>query len=523
MTSTDRPAGRAGTDLAHRAASWSPIEPLSRAGAAAWRLLTDVRFAVVLITLLALFGLVGLLVRQFRVTAADDPARYAIELAEIERLWSTMTPFGLPLGPVLADVFDRLGLFTVFSTPWFLILMAVLTLSIVCCTLDRTPKLWRSVRDVRVEQPDGFFDPRLDHRAVLVPPVAGEGGAVGPMVERVGAAFRSSRLRVRRSTSADGSTVWLYGDRNQYNKLATLLTHAGLVLFLVGGAVTVAAGFETVVFVGEGQSAPVRRVGTPGNLMVKVNDFDAPRRADGSFADFATDMAVYRDGVEVARKTIRVNDPLTVDGYVFHQNTFGPAVDLTIRDADGGLAWSGPVILAGQIADRPQGFLTIPGTRIGLVVVLDEASDGSERVVLQGVGPPPEPGTGGETIFLATVPAGAATDPSISADHEIAVAGIGSWSGLVDQERPGPAAHLDRVRPAHQRARADVLLPASPGVGTHRGRPGRARVHRRPLCRPRPRVRTPAGARRERARRARWIEDGQPGDLTRTHTRHRRQ
>jgi cytochrome c biogenesis protein len=171
--------------------------------------------------------------------------------------------------------------------------------------------------------------------------------------------------------------------------------------------------------------------------MVKVDDFDAPRRADGSFADFATHMTVYRDGAAVASKTIRVNDPLSVDGYVFHQNTFGPAVDLTVRDAAGALAWSGNIILAGQVADRPQGFLTIPGTSVGLVVVLDRAADGAERVVLQGVGPPSEAGAGGETLFLATLPVGGATDPSISADHEIAVAGIGSWSGLVVKNDPG--------------------------------------------------------------------------------------
>ena len=41
---------------------------LARMGAAAWRLLTDVRFAVLLITLLALAGLVGMLVRQFPIT-----------------------------------------------------------------------------------------------------------------------------------------------------------------------------------------------------------------------------------------------------------------------------------------------------------------------------------------------------------------------------------------------------------------------------------------------------------------------
>jgi cytochrome c biogenesis protein len=428
---TDRGTSQPAGSLAAGRASWAPLDALARIGAAAWRLLIDVRFAVVLITLLALTGLVGLLVRQFRVTALDDPARYAIELAAIDQQWSTMTPFGLPVGPTLVDVFDRLGLFTVFSSPWFLLLMSVLTLSIVCCTLDRTPRLWRSVRDVRIEQPDGFFDPRLEHRALL--PAA---GASDPATE-VAAAVRSLRFRVSRSVSADGATGWVYGDRNRYNKLATLLTHAGLVLFLVAGAVTVAGGFETMVFVGEGQSAPVQRVGTPGNLMIKVVDFDAPRRADGSFADFATDLAVYRDGTEVARQTIRVNDPLRFDGFTFHQNTFGPAVDLAIRDATGGLAWSGPVILAGQFLDRPQGFLTIPGTDVGLLVVLDAAADGSARVILQGVGAPAVDGSPGETVFLATVPVGAATDPAISADHEIAVAGIGSWTGIVVKNDPG--------------------------------------------------------------------------------------
>ena len=92
-----------------------------------------------------------------------------------------------------------------------------------------------------------------------------------------------------------------------------------------------------VVFVGEGQTAPVQPVGTPRNLLVKVNSFSMPLLPDGAPADFVTDLSVFQDGQEIARKQIRVNDPLEVQGYVFHQNAFGPAVDLTIHDAEGGL------------------------------------------------------------------------------------------------------------------------------------------------------------------------------------------
>jgi len=219
-------------------------------------------------------------------------------------------------------------------------------------------------------------------------------------------------------------------------KLATLLTHTGLVLFLAGGAITVAAGFETVVFVGEGQTAPVQSVGTPGNLLVKNHAFDAPRREDGSFADFSTDLSVFRDGKELARKTIHVNDPLRAGGFTFHQNTFGPAADLTIHDAAGNLVWGAPLLLDAQILGQPQGFMTIPGADIGLVVVLGAGVDGIPQLVMQGIGPAEEGGTN-DTIFLVTVPVGVTTDPEVTAGQAITWDGMSAWTGMVIKNDPG--------------------------------------------------------------------------------------
>jgi cytochrome c biogenesis protein len=408
------------------------LDPLGRTGAAAWRLLTDVRFAVLLITLLAVAGLIGTLVRQFPSAALADPNAYPGELAEVHRRWDVFAPLGIPVGSALVGVFDALGLFRVFAAPWFLVLLTVLTISIVCCTLDRTPRLWRSVRQVRVEQPPEFFDLRLEHRARFE---RGQEAGAAPTdrAEAIGGILRARGFRVRRSRSVDGSVSYVYGDRNQYMKMATLLTHTGLVLFLIGGAVTVAFGFETVVFVGEGQTAPVQRVGTLDNLIVKNLDFAAPRRADGSFADFSTDLAVYQNGREVARKTIRVNDPLEVAGFVFHQNTFGPSADLTIHDPAGRLVWTGPVVLAGQLLDRPQGFLTVPGSRIGLVALLDRSDGGRMRLLLQGVGPDPAAGS----IFLASLGIGDATDPRVSGGYTIRFDRVGEWSGMVIKRDPG--------------------------------------------------------------------------------------
>ena len=208
-------------------------------------------------------------------------------------------------------------------------------------------------------------------------------------------------------------------------------------LFLLAGAVTTAAAFQAVVFVGEGQTAPVRPIGTPGNLLLKVHEFSAPQRPDGSFIDYSTDLSVYRDGEQVARKTIRVNDPLLVEGYAFHQNTFGPAAELTIEDATGSLVWAGPLLLDDMLAGRPEGFMTIPGAEVGLVAVLSQGADGVPQLVMQGVGPA-DPSTGeNETLFLVTIPVGVTTDPEVTAGQRIRWDGIGAWSGMVVRRDPG--------------------------------------------------------------------------------------
>ena len=153
--------------------------------------------------------------------------------------------------------------------------------------------------------------------------------------------------------TAEDGTRYLYGDRHQYTKLATLLTHLGLILFLIAAAATSRLGDEQGLVVAGGSSLTVQPIGTPGLLLVKNIDFEAPGFDTGQATDFTTDLAVYRDGQEIARKTIRVNDPLSVGGYTFHQNGFGPAPHLVLRDAAGAILWDAPVPMTDSASGLP--------------------------------------------------------------------------------------------------------------------------------------------------------------------------
>ena len=236
-----------------------------------------------------------------------------------------LQPLGLP-GSFLVDAFDVLGFFSVFSTPWFLLLMTVLVVSIIVlharshadAVARRTARCGSSSRR------------RSSTRAATTAVHSGRRLQAAAAMARSQRAFRARHFRRQRSASVDGATHHLRRPQ-PVQKLATLLTHAGLVLFLARWRHHRGPGLRDRRLrgrrtdrAGAGGGYDRQPAGQEPRLL------GSPARADGSFADFSTDLSVFRNGEEIARQTIRVNDPLAVDDFVFHQNTFGPTARLTI-------------------------------------------------------------------------------------------------------------------------------------------------------------------------------------------------
>jgi cytochrome c biogenesis protein len=335
----------------------------ARAGMRLWRLFTSVNFAVVQIVAIAVLAVFGMTIRQLPGFAFRSAADYATEM---DRLRSVYEPV---LGVGLVDLLERLQLFHVFTSLPFSVALLVLVFSIIVCTLDRTPRLWQQAAAIRVVQPPAYFDPRLPDRVSIA---AGPGLSAGSVASVLG----RFRFSVRQVTGPDG-VRFLYGDRNRWTKLATLVSHLGLILFLVAGFVTARFGDEQGLVVAEGDTLTVQPIGTPGLLLVQNRAFDAPGFESGMASDFTTDLAVYRDGDLLAEKVIRVNDPLSAGGYTFHQNGFGPAPDLVIRSTDDdSILWSGPVPLTDTAGGRPYGALPVPGRQFGLELLLVRTPEG---------------------------------------------------------------------------------------------------------------------------------------------------
>jgi cytochrome c biogenesis protein len=410
-----RPVGQAGPSLA------------ARAGMRIWRLFTSVNFAVVQIVGVAVLAAFGMTIRQLPGFAFRSAGDYATEMNKLRSVYEPA------LGVGVVDLMERLQLFRVFTSTPFTVALLVLAISIFICTLDRTPRLWQQSATIRVVQPDAYFDPRLPDRVSI---------AAGPglTTAAVRAALRRGRFSVRGAVDDDG-TQFLYGDRNRWTKLATLVSHLGLILFVVAGLVTARFGDEQGLVVAEGDTLTVQPIGTPGLLLVKNLAFEAPGLDTGAPTDFTTDLAVYQDGQLLARKVIRVNDPLSAGGYTFHQNGFGPAPDIEIRSTpDDSVLWSGPVPLTDAAGGRPFGAIPIPGRPFGLELLLDRSESGVGALVIlpyavNGTNPDGTP-----IIIEAPIPYYAVRGDTVDMaglDLTLSLRGFSDYTLLIAKRDPG--------------------------------------------------------------------------------------
>jgi cytochrome c biogenesis protein len=162
----------------------------------------------------------------------------------------------------------------------------------------------------------------------------------------------------------------VYGDKHRFTGFASLMAHLSLVLILVGVVIGALRGFHDGQFMlAEGQSLPVP---TLSDTTIKLEAFrDSYYAETGAPSDYASDVVVYRDGQEIQRHTIRVNDPLRVGDISFFQSFYGPAAQMTVEDATGAVLLAEGVPLAWSTDDgaRKVGSFSIPSAGLTAWVI----------------------------------------------------------------------------------------------------------------------------------------------------------
>lgn len=304
----------------------------------AWRQLTSMRVALLLLMLLAVAAVPGTLFPQ----RAQDPAKVAQYLLD---------------HPTTGPWLDRLGFFGVYSSVWFSAIYLLLFVSLVGCILPRTKVHLAGVRG---------RPPRTPRRLGRFP--AQGGGTTDDdartVAERAAATMRRGWSWLpfvptyRVDVHDEGGGTWsAAGERGYLRETGNLVFHLALVGLLVSVATGQLLHYRGQAIVVQGRGFANAQVdydtfenGTgfdPSTLVpftLRLDEFDArfdPETLQSR--DFTAHVTLTEPGEEPQERTIKVNHPLTAGGAKVYLQGNGYAPELTVRDAAGEVAFAGAV------------------------------------------------------------------------------------------------------------------------------------------------------------------------------------
>ena len=290
-----------------------------------WRFFISMRTGLWLILCLGLLSLVGTLLVQVPAGMSSDPANYAAWVASIHSKYGGWTP-----------VLDKLGLFAVFTSIWFKSITVLLATSVLACSVNRAPRLWKLATRPRTRMGETFFTHAPLRASVFV---SAEPDAATDYVRDV---LKSHRFRT--VTQADNEGMNLYADRFRWGPFGTVIAHLSFVVILVGFFLSATTGFKDTQFI-----APVGttvQVGHGTGMSIQARSFNDAYYPDGSPKDYASDLVLYKNGVAVDRQMVRVNHPLNSGGVSFYQSFFGVAAAIKVTDGAGQTVYGAAVPLS---------------------------------------------------------------------------------------------------------------------------------------------------------------------------------
>jgi cytochrome c biogenesis protein len=334
----------------------------------AWRQLTSMRTALVLLFLLALAAVPGSLVPQRSIDAARA-AQFAAQ------------------HPHLAPWYDRFSLFSVYSSPWFAATYLLLFVSLVGCVLPRS----RAHLRASLARP-----PRAPRNLARLPVHETTTSSKAPdeVLAEARTLLRAQRFRV---DVVDGA---LSAEKGYLRETGNLVFHLALLLLLLSVALGHLFGYKANVLLIEGEAfsntVTAYDTWTPGALAdesslapftVTLDDlkvrYQPSGQQRGAPRDFEASVR-YTSSPDAPEKSyvVRVNHPLKVDGTKVFLLGNGYAPVFTVRDRQGRVVSHGAVpFLPRDGNDTSVGVLKVTGTtpQIGLdgfflpTAVIDQA------------------------------------------------------------------------------------------------------------------------------------------------------
>lgn len=274
-----------------------------------WDFFCSLKLTIITLILLATTSIIGTVIQQNK-----PQQEYMQNLGISESTYRLM---------------DSLQIFDMYHSIWFLSLLGLFAVNLICCSIKRFPRVWKTVREPVLIADDGLFN-TLSNRDEIV-----AGGSMPAVRDKV-KQLLAQKFAAPVVTEQDDK-IYFFAQKAPYARFGVYVTHLSILIIFFGAMIGNVWGFKAYVNITEGSAVNsiwgrAGQARIPLDFEVYCDNFEVTfYDGGGRPKSYTSDLVVRENGQEVLSKTIRVNDPLQYKGLTFYQSSYGPAGDPTYR------------------------------------------------------------------------------------------------------------------------------------------------------------------------------------------------
>ena len=279
-------------------------------------LFASVQMALFLLFLLAATSIIGTLVPQ------NNIQNFYIE------------KFGLKT----ANLLQILDITDMYNSWWFLGLLAVFSMNLIVCSLERIPLVIRTIRKDGLAVPPDQLEKLPLHKVLTLTASPGETG------QRVSSFLNGHGWKARR-TEKEGYQLF-FAEKGAWTRFGVYVVHCSILIILAGavvGSSTVANKILHNPFFAFKGSAMIPETDQTDHIVafksnkridlgftVRCDSFAIEFYANGMPKSYRSRVTVIDGGKPVLGTDIEVNRPMTYKGITFYQSSYQPYQDYVV-------------------------------------------------------------------------------------------------------------------------------------------------------------------------------------------------
>ncbi len=222
--------------------------------------------------------------------------------------------------PDVYHLMKVLGVFDLYHTWWFQLLLVLLIINLIVCSLDRFPRAWKFIsrpkKWLNLNEVESYpLRNSLEINArKFSPSLAGE---------KVKEVLKNAKVSSRRETTV------FFAEKGKISRLGVYITHLSVIIIILGALLGSLFGFEAfvsllegtstnTVFLRDGKNTPKKL-----NFTIRCDKFKISLYPNGMIKAYTSYISILKKGKAVIKsRKVLVNHPLMFEGIRLYQSSY---------------------------------------------------------------------------------------------------------------------------------------------------------------------------------------------------------